>query len=173
MSNLVSLDRDLEKTPSYSVRAAEMPASPTFKDPSGDLEGKIMVEVEEDDIFSGEDAAVDPVYHAKARILNAAFQEIGMGKYQVRLLPWSSHRPPQHKRARVCLSRRRAPRFNFAAHLRLVHVVLNVERADAALHSGSCSSLVASAGSRELHPLSLRLRLFRDLIVMVGARLQG
>ena len=102
MSNLVSLDRDLEKTPSYSVRGAEMPASPTFKDPSGDLEGKIMVEVEEDDIFSGEDAAVDPVYHAKARILNAAFQEIGMGKYQVRLLPWSPHRPPHPKRARVC-----------------------------------------------------------------------
>ncbi|KAJ7180432.1 hypothetical protein C8R46DRAFT_1210788 [Mycena filopes] len=28
---------------------------------------------------------VDPVYHAKARILNAAIQEIGMGRYQVYL----------------------------------------------------------------------------------------
>ncbi|KAF9268793.1 MFS general substrate transporter [Marasmius fiardii PR-910] len=35
------------------------------------------------DIF--EDGAVDPVYQAKARILNTAIQEIGMGKYQVHL----------------------------------------------------------------------------------------
>ncbi|KAI0715627.1 MFS general substrate transporter [Cerioporus squamosus] len=34
------------------------------------------------DIFEGEEDAVDPVYQAKARILNAAFQEIGMGRYQ-------------------------------------------------------------------------------------------
>lgn len=27
--------------------------------------------------------AVDPIYQAKARILNNAFQEMGMGKYQV------------------------------------------------------------------------------------------
>ncbi|KAI6042382.1 major facilitator superfamily domain-containing protein [Pisolithus marmoratus] len=32
------------------------------------------------DIFSGE--SFDPVYHAKARLLNDAIQEIGMGKYQ-------------------------------------------------------------------------------------------
>ena len=37
------------------------------------------------DVFDGDDAGVDPVYQAKARILNAAFQEIGMGRYQVRL----------------------------------------------------------------------------------------
>lgn len=30
-----------------------------------------------------EDSALDPVYQAKAKILNDAFQEIGMGKYQV------------------------------------------------------------------------------------------
>jgi len=30
-------------------------------------------------------AALEPVYHAKAKILNDAFEEIGMGKYQVRL----------------------------------------------------------------------------------------
>ena len=35
----------------------------------------------ESDIY--EDGSVDPVYQAKARILNAAIQEIGMGKYQV------------------------------------------------------------------------------------------
>jgi hypothetical protein len=39
-------------------------------------------------ILSGQDlhdeGSVDPVYHAKARVLNQALQEIGMGKYQVR-----------------------------------------------------------------------------------------
>ena len=38
--------------------------------------------VEAHDIFDGEEDAVDPVYQAKARLLNAAFQEIGMGRYQ-------------------------------------------------------------------------------------------
>lgn len=31
-----------------------------------------------------EEGSVDPVYQAKARLLSAAIQEIGMGKYQVR-----------------------------------------------------------------------------------------
>lgn len=35
------------------------------------------------DVFDEHDSGVDPVYHAKAKILNDAFQEIGMGKYQV------------------------------------------------------------------------------------------
>jgi hypothetical protein len=35
------------------------------------------------DLLAGE-GAVDAVYHAKARVLNDALQEIGMGKYQVR-----------------------------------------------------------------------------------------
>lgn len=34
------------------------------------------------DIFT--EGALDPIYQAKARILNEALQEIGMGKYQVR-----------------------------------------------------------------------------------------
>jgi hypothetical protein len=38
-------------------------------------------QAETEDIFT--DGALDPVYHAKARILNDALQEIGMGKYQV------------------------------------------------------------------------------------------
>ena len=33
------------------------------------------------DLFS--DETVDPVYQAKAHVLNQAIQEIGMGKYQV------------------------------------------------------------------------------------------
>jgi len=33
------------------------------------------------DLFDG---TLDPVYEAKARILNDAIQEIGMGKYQVK-----------------------------------------------------------------------------------------
>lgn len=36
------------------------------------------------DVYDGEESGVDPVYYAKARILNDAIQEIGMGKYQVR-----------------------------------------------------------------------------------------
>lgn len=36
----------------------------------------------EEDLF--EEGAVDAVYQAKARVLNAAVREVGMGKYQVR-----------------------------------------------------------------------------------------
>ena len=32
------------------------------------------------DVFDGDEAGVDPVYQAKARVLNDAFQEIGMGR---------------------------------------------------------------------------------------------
>jgi hypothetical protein len=38
--------------------------------------------VEVPDLFSKEEGAVDPVYQAKAHILNQAIQEIGMGRYQ-------------------------------------------------------------------------------------------
>ncbi|KAL1950453.1 hypothetical protein VTO73DRAFT_5577 [Trametes versicolor] len=40
------------------------------------------IPVDTHDMYEGDDSAVDPVYHAKAHILNDAFQEIGMGKYQ-------------------------------------------------------------------------------------------
>lgn len=40
-----------------------------------------VVPAETNDIYT--DAAIDPVYQAKARILNDALQEIGMGRYQV------------------------------------------------------------------------------------------
>ncbi|THH31336.1 hypothetical protein EUX98_g2842 [Antrodiella citrinella] len=39
-------------------------------------------QVETQDVFGEEDSGVDPIYQAKARILNDALQEIGMGKYQ-------------------------------------------------------------------------------------------
>jgi hypothetical protein len=37
-----------------------------------------------EDLFEDDDA-VDRVYHAKARVLNQAIQEIGFGRYQVYL----------------------------------------------------------------------------------------
>ena len=49
----------------------------------GDAEAQ-PVKGETHDVFDADEAGVDPVYQAKARILNDAFQEIGMGKYQVR-----------------------------------------------------------------------------------------
>ena len=40
---------------------------------------------ETSDIYSLDEApGVDRVYHAKARLLNNALQEVGMGRYQVR-----------------------------------------------------------------------------------------
>lgn len=42
----------------------------------------IYVQTANNDMF--EDGTVNPVYQAKARLLNAAIQEIGMGRYQVR-----------------------------------------------------------------------------------------
>lgn len=38
-----------------------------------------------EDLYDEGSALVDPVYQAKARVLNQALQEIGMGKYQVRI----------------------------------------------------------------------------------------
>lgn len=44
------------------------------------------------DIYSLDDVAgVDHVYHVKARLLNNAIQEIGMGKYQVRPPLYETH----------------------------------------------------------------------------------
>ena len=41
--------------------------------------------LESEDVYGGHDA-LNPTYVAKAKILNNAFREIGMGKYQVGLL---------------------------------------------------------------------------------------
>ncbi len=44
-----------------------------------------VLQIRTTDIYD-EDSGLDPVYHAKATLLNEAFQEIGMGRYQVRAL---------------------------------------------------------------------------------------
>jgi hypothetical protein len=44
----------------------------------------VMQPPEMEDIY--DEGSVDPVYQAKSRVLNRALQEIGMGKYQVRIL---------------------------------------------------------------------------------------
>ncbi|PSR94563.1 hypothetical protein PHLCEN_2v4431 [Hermanssonia centrifuga] len=43
--------------------------------------GPILAETR--DVYDEEESGMDPVYQAKARILNDALQEIGMGKYQI------------------------------------------------------------------------------------------
>jgi len=48
-------------------------------------ETSVPVHEATNDIYSVDDTpGLDRVYHAKARLLNSAIQEIGMGKYQVR-----------------------------------------------------------------------------------------
>ncbi|KAI0712387.1 MFS general substrate transporter [Earliella scabrosa] len=47
---------------------------------SDDVEAKVRVNAH--DVFDEEEAGIDPVYQAKARLLNEALQDIGMGKYQ-------------------------------------------------------------------------------------------
>ena len=59
------------------------------------------------DVFDGDEAGVDPVYQAKARVLNDAFQEIGMGRYQVRALSVDRIRKAERGRIVVPLHRRR------------------------------------------------------------------
>ncbi|OBZ68823.1 putative MFS-type transporter PB1E7.08c [Grifola frondosa] len=50
---------------------------------SADIEGRFStLHVETHDVYDEEESGVDPVYQAKARLLNDAFQEIGMGRYQ-------------------------------------------------------------------------------------------
>ena len=42
---------------------------------------RVFVQADTKNIYT--DDAIDPIYQAKAHILNDALQEIGMGKYQV------------------------------------------------------------------------------------------
>ena len=57
-------------------------------DAEKDVKDRTAFEAAADDSEPGEelfeDGAVDPVYRAKAHVLNAAIAEIGMGRYQVR-----------------------------------------------------------------------------------------
>jgi len=54
---------------------------------SNEKKSETSVQVHEatNDIYSIDEApGLDRVYHAKARLLNTAIQDVGMGKYQVR-----------------------------------------------------------------------------------------
>ena len=60
---------------------------------SSSLDEKSQSDVKNDDVYKitvtqdlYEEGALDPVYQAKARLVSAAIQEIGMGKYQVRAM---------------------------------------------------------------------------------------
>lgn len=62
-------------------------ADEDVKTRSPDIDRKtpsVHVFAETKDVYDEGESGVDPVYQAKARILNDAFQEIGMGRYQVR-----------------------------------------------------------------------------------------
>ncbi|KAI0770588.1 MFS general substrate transporter [Fomes fomentarius] len=70
---------------SKSANLGDKKSPVTAKDPYEDLDLPGIVDfaqVELRDIFQGDENDVDPVYHAKAIRLNAAFHEIGMRRYQ-------------------------------------------------------------------------------------------
>lgn len=50
---------------------------------SSEYDDPKVIQAQTEDVYDG--AGMDPVYQAKARLLNDALQEIGMGKYQVSL----------------------------------------------------------------------------------------
>lgn len=54
----------------------------SVKSPSHQIVHELPSILIKEDLY--DEGSVDPVYQAKARILNHALQEIGMGKYQVR-----------------------------------------------------------------------------------------
>lgn len=73
---------DLHHLPPSSTMA-DVKATEKEAKVSGESEpGAVLADTE--DVY--EDNALDPVYQAKAKILNDAFQEIGMGRYQVSIL---------------------------------------------------------------------------------------
>ena len=58
-----------------------MTSSASLADAQKMAENVQALEMQTEDVYAGD--GLDPVYQAKARILNDALQEIGMGKYQV------------------------------------------------------------------------------------------
>ena len=63
------------------------------KELSPSLDDKLKSDVKNADVYKititqdlYEEGTLDPVYQAKARLVSAAIQEIGMGKYQVRAI---------------------------------------------------------------------------------------
>ena len=96
---------------------------PLEKHKRADIETS-AVPVDTQDVFEEGDSGIDPVYQAKAHLLNEAIQEIGMGKYQVRLFEAVDQRQnPSHD-----ASARSSTRSGF---------------------SGFCSSSRALGGSRQ------------------------
>lgn len=64
-------------TPEYSGRkSSESVVSVQASSSSTNDDRKALVDLHDDD-------SIDPVYQAKARVLNQAIHEIGMGRYQV------------------------------------------------------------------------------------------
>ena len=55
----------------------------SVKSPSHETVHELPAVLVKEDLH--DEGSVDPVYQAKARILNHALQEIGMGRYQVRI----------------------------------------------------------------------------------------
>lgn len=69
---------DTMKKDSTSISSAPVEGTPSLFDSATGLKQRAMVDIYADD----DEDAVDPVYQAKARLLNEAIQEIGMGRYQ-------------------------------------------------------------------------------------------
>lgn len=77
----ITIHRDFSWAPvavSYFPFAMSLEQAEMYNDKKSE---SFCVQAETRDIFT--DDSLDPVYQAKARILNDALQEIGMGKYQV------------------------------------------------------------------------------------------
>ena len=82
-SSLCSPETPHEQPSRAETMLSSRSSSPKLDEKERDLTD-VYIHKANDDIY--EDGTVDPVYQAKARVLNAAIQEIGMGKYQVRRL---------------------------------------------------------------------------------------
>lgn len=79
----VSADQDLERARKMSVYGGDEKDGIKAHETGADVEGGHVLAMGTQDVFGEDESGVDPVYQAKARVLNDAFQEIGMGKYQV------------------------------------------------------------------------------------------
>lgn len=79
-----------------------------FRSDEKKSEASVQIYEITDDIYSLDDVpGLDRVYHAKARLLNNAIQEVGMGKYQVRPQPSPPANPTNPSSTVVALRCRR------------------------------------------------------------------
>lgn len=76
---------DTMKKESTSISSAPAERTPSLFDSATGLKQRAMI-----DIYADDEDAIDPVYQAKARLLNDAIQEIGMGRYQASYWPPTS-----------------------------------------------------------------------------------